>query len=170
VLQPRQRVPELDVELVSGGRWRLSDQRPERFTVIVFYRGYHCAVCRGYITELNGLVDAFASLGVTCLVAVSGDSRERATRAVEEWGLDRVAVGFGQPLASMRQWGLWASRAIRDNQPPEYGEPGLFIIRPDGTLYAAALTSMPFMRPRLDEVVSTIRFVNEHDYPARGEF
>jgi hypothetical protein len=69
----------------------------------------------------------------------------------------------------MRAWGLYVSKAIKEGQPNEFSEPGLFLIRPDGTLYAAVQTSMPFLRPHLDEVVETVRWINDNDYPARGE-
>lgn len=65
--------------------------------------------------------------------------------------------------------GLFRSKAITEGQPNEFGEPGLCIIRPDLTLYAAVIGTLPFLRPNLDEIVDTIRWVNEHDYPARGE-
>ena len=44
-LTPRQLVPELSLPLAGGGRWRLSDQKPEHFTMLAFYRGMHCSVC-----------------------------------------------------------------------------------------------------------------------------
>jgi peroxiredoxin len=169
MLKPRQPVPVLDIPLVGGGRWVLAEQHPERFSVVVFYRGYHCAMCRAQLTELDGFIDKFAEVGVQSVVAVSGDDAERAGRAVEEWGLGRLQVGYGQSLQSMRDWGLYISKAIKEGQPNEFGEPGVFIIRPDRTLYAAILTSMPFLRPHVDEVVEVIRWVNENDYPARGE-
>lgn len=40
-LIPQQRVPELSVSTVGGGTWTLSDQDPEHFTLVVFYRGHH---------------------------------------------------------------------------------------------------------------------------------
>ncbi|MEV8436036.1 peroxiredoxin-like family protein [Actinosynnema sp. NPDC051121] len=167
--KPRQPVPELDVPLVGGGRWVLAEQRPERFSVVVFYRGVHCPLCKTHITELDALVDGFAEVGATSVVAVSGDDEGRARRAVEEWDLSRVPVGYGLSKQSMREWGLYISKAIKEGQPNEFSEPGLFVVRPDGTLYAVVQTSFPFLRPHLDEVVDTLRWVNEHDYPARGE-
>ncbi|HEV2347490.1 MAG TPA: redoxin domain-containing protein [Actinocrinis sp.] len=167
--KPRQPAPPLDVELVGGGRWVLAEQRPQLWSVIVFYRGVHCNVCRGYIGELDRLVDDFAAAGATSVVAVSGNDEADAKRTVQEWGLNRVQIGFGHSLDSMRAWGLYLSKGIRDNQPDEYNEPGLFIIKPDGTLYASVVGTMPFMRPPLPDVLETLRWVNEHDYPARGE-
>lgn len=169
MLKPRQPVPELDVPLVGGGRWRLAEQHPDRFTLVVFYRGVHCPMCKAHITELDALVDKFAEVGVTSVLAVSGDDAARAQRAVDEWAVTRVPVGYELSLDSMRAWGLHVSKAIKEGQPNEFSEPGLFLIRPDGTLYAVVQTSFPFLRPHLDEVVDTIRWVNENDYPARGE-
>jgi peroxiredoxin len=167
--KPRQAVPALDVELVGGGRWVLSEQHPDRFCLIVFYRGVHCNMCKAYVTELDRLVGDFAEVGVTSIVAVSGDDEGRAKRAVAEWDLRRVPIGYGHSLDSMRAWGLYLSKAIKEGQPNEFNEPGLFIVRPDGTLYASVVGTMPFMRPPLTDVVDTLRWVNEHDYPARGE-
>jgi hypothetical protein len=69
----------------------------------------------------------------------------------------------------MRAWGLFVSKGIKAGEPNCFGEPGLFLIRPDGNLYAAVLNTMPFGRPRLDDVVAAVRWVVENDYPARGE-
>lgn len=38
---PRTETPDLVVETVGGSTWRLSSQRPEQFTLLVFYRGHH---------------------------------------------------------------------------------------------------------------------------------
>ena len=38
---PRQPVPELKIDTVAHGYWKLSEQKPERFTIILFYRGHH---------------------------------------------------------------------------------------------------------------------------------
>ncbi len=166
---PRQPVPALDVPLVGGGRWSLADQHPDRFSLVVFYRGLHCPICRGYLKQLEGLLDQLAEVGVTSVVAISGDSEEAASRSYEEWGLSRLQVGYGQEVASMREWGLYVSKGITPAEPELFGEPGLFVIRPDGTLYAGVINTMPFGRPHLDELAGAIRYVNDKDYPARGE-
>ncbi len=55
--------PDLDVPLVSGGRFRLSDQHPDRFTLVVFYRGVHCPICRGYLAQLDRALEDFRATG-----------------------------------------------------------------------------------------------------------
>ena len=166
---PQQPAPPLEISLVGGGHWSLADQHPDQFTLIVFYRGLHCPVCRGYLNQLEVLIDKLAGVGVTSVLAVSGDDQEHAAQTVEEWGLSRLIVGYGQSVESMRDWGLFVSKGTNEHEPEVFGEPGVFLIRPDGTLYAAIINSMPFGRPHLDELVGAIGWVNENKYPARGE-
>ena len=45
-------------------------------------------------------------------------------------------------------------------------KPGLVLVRPDGTLYAALVGSMPFARPHFSEVLKALDFIVEKDYPA----
>lgn len=167
--KPQQPAPSLGVSLVGGGEWSLDDQNPDKFTLVVFYRGLHCPICRGYLKQLEGLLNGLAEVGVTSVVAVSGDTEEQATEAFDAWGLTRLTVGYGQSVESMRAWGLFVSRGIKEGEPDLFGEPGVFLIRSDGTLFAAVLNSMPFGRPHLDELVGGIGWINATDYPARGE-
>ena len=41
-LVPRQRVPDLIVPIVGGSTWSLAEQTPQKFTLIVVFRGLHC--------------------------------------------------------------------------------------------------------------------------------
>jgi hypothetical protein len=54
-------------------------------------------------------------------------------------------------------------------EPKQFNEPGLFLIRPDGTLYMAAVQSMPFARPQFEEVLKALDFIKARDYPPRGD-
>ena len=168
VPRPKAQAPTLDVSLVGGGRWRLASQHPEAFTMLVFYRGDHCPVCRGYLRQLDRMLEEFTRAGVS-VVAVSGDTDERARHSVGEWGLEHLPVGYGQSVESMRDWGLFVSQGIKEGEPEFFGEPGVFLIRPDNTVYAVILNSMPFARPHFDEVLKAVQWVNESQYPARGE-
>ena len=165
---PREPAPELEVPLVGGGSWKLADQRPQAFTMLLFYRGLHCPVCQGLLRELDGRLDEFARRGVD-VVAVSGDSAERAERTRQEWQLERLRLGFGLDEPTMRRWGLFVSRAIKEKEPALFSEPGLFLVDPDGTVFYEAVTSAPWGRPRIEDVLNGIDFVLANDYPARGE-
>jgi peroxiredoxin len=164
---PGHAAPELDLPIAGGGRFRLSDGRPRLFTMVVFNRGLHCPVCRAPLSELNRRIDELAERGIE-VVSVSGETAERAERMRTEWGVDRVRLAYGFTEPEMRAWGLFVSDAIKDDELPVFNEPGLFLIRPDGTVYYESILSMPVGRPRLDDVLGGIDFWTEHDYPARG--
>jgi len=51
-LFPRQRVPPLDVGLADGGTFDIAAEKPASFTLIVFYRGLHCPICKTQLREL----------------------------------------------------------------------------------------------------------------------
>ena len=167
VPKPQTKAPELAIETLSNGTWRLSEQQPDAFTMVVFYRGLHCPVCTQYISELEDKLEEFSERGVTVL-AVSGDSEDRARQAKEDWGLEQVTVGYGLAPDAMREWGLFISQGITDEEPELFNEPGLFLIKPDSTVFLEALNSMPFGRPKLDDIRDGIDFVDEKGLPARG--
>ena len=172
-LVPRQPVPSLIVQTQSGKPWNIHEQHPDQFTMIVFYRGLHCPVCRSYISELNRLVDEFKQRGVD-VIAISSDTRARALQTMETWKLDNLPIGFELELKTAYQWGLFVSSSrgatsIGIEEPPRFSEPGVFLIRPDRTLYWASVQSMPFARPHFKEILTALDFVLKNDYPARGE-
>ena len=54
-------------------------------------------------------------------------------------------------------------------EPALFSEPGVFLVKPDGSLYFGAVQTMPFVRPHFDELLAALDFVIAKDYPARGE-
>lgn len=171
-LMPRQAVPALNVATVAGN-WTLKDTTPEHFTLVVFYRGYHCPLCRTYLQELNRLAADFAERGVRIL-ALSSDTQERAELAKQEWQLDNLDIGHSLTQDQANAWGLFRSAgkgltSIGIEEPATFSEPGVFLIRPDLTLYWSQVSTMPFARPHFKEMLGAIDFVLKNDYPARGE-
>jgi hypothetical protein len=171
-LIPRQPVPALSVDLVGGGSWSLADQRPQNFTLLNFYRGRHCPQCQKQLVDLNSKIDEFANRGVE-VIALSADSRERAEDAKSAWQLDRLTVGYGLPLRKAREWGLFISlsrgkTSLGIEEPFLFSEPGLFLVRPDGTLFASIVQTMPFVRMYLGELLTALDSIIKNDYPPRG--
>lgn len=172
-LMPRRPVPTLAVPTTPGDTWSITERRPENFSMIVVYRGLHCPVCSGYLKDLDSKLDQFAQRGVD-VIAVSGDPVDRADTAKRDWGLDRLTLGYGLGLDTARAWGLFISAGIGTTsqgveEPAQFPEPGLFLVKPDGTLYFASVQSMPFARPSFAEVLKAVDFVLQKNYPARGE-
>ena len=51
-----------------------------------------------------------------------------------------------------------------------FSDPGVFLVRPDGTLYYGSTQTMPFARPAFQDLLGAIDFAISKDYPARGEY
>lgn len=166
---PRSPAPALDLPLAGGGRFVLADATPEAYTLLVFYRGLHCPKCKDQLQELDGMRDELASVGITQVVAVSGDSQERAEKTLQEWEITDVPVAYGLSEQQMRAWDLYVSTGVKDGEPDLFSEPALFLVDAGGTVYSAHVQSMPFARPHLSNLVSAVRWIRENDYPARGE-
>ena len=172
-LMPRQAVPGLKVPRLSGQVFELAPELAKNFTLLVFYRGYHCPLCRTYLTELNRLYDDFVQRGVA-VFALSSDNEERAELAARDWSLDKLDLGHSLSVAEARTWGLYVStsRGLTSagvEEPALFSEPGVFLIRPDLSLYWGSVQTMPFARPHFKEMLGVIDFVLDKNYPARGE-
>ena len=174
VLIPRQPVPELKVPLLGGKSFELAVSPAPTFNMLVFYRGLHCPLCAKYLLELEKLYGDFVQRGVMPL-AISSDTAERAEEMAKKVNAQNLCFAYGLPLASARQWGLTISTSrgktsIGIDEPALFAEPGLFLVRPDGTLYWGTTQTMPFARPHFDEILGALDFVAKNDYPARGEY
>jgi len=167
---PGRRAPELtfDVLGVPESRWDLSEAEPKQFSMLVFYRGLHCPVCKTYLRTIDSMFDEFADRGVE-IAAISMDTEDRAQESKDEWGIENLPIGYGLDEATARRWGLYISSPIIDAEPRRFSEPGLFLVRRDGTLHYVAINSMPFGRPDPKDVLKAIDFILEKDYPARGK-
>jgi peroxiredoxin len=166
-LIPGQLVPALEVETLSETRWNLSIQVPRTFTMIVFYRGLHCPLCMEYLQELERKLEQFNAIGIEC-IGISGDTYERAIESRENWGLQKLQIGYGLTREAMQQWGLYISKGELAEEPPLFNEPGLFLVKPNGILFFAGVNNAPYGRPALDTLLSGLDYVLNHSYPLRG--
>ena len=167
LLDPRTRLPSVDVALVSGGNFTVAEASPDNFQILVFYRGVHCPKCKKQLQALEPMVSDIRAEGHD-IVAISMDSEDRARRAVTEWGLSELPVGYGLGLSTAKALGLFISDAISDAEPEHFSEPGVFVVHADGTLYAQIISNTPFGRPDMDDLVKGLNYAVENDYPARG--
>ena len=174
MLIPRQKAPDLSLETLAHGRFNLATESPERMTLVCFYRGLHCPICANYLKELERLTPEFAARGVAT-IAVSSDGEDRARQMAEKVGAAALRIGYGLPLSEARKWGLYISTSrgktsIGIEEPALFSEPGVFLIRPDRTVYYLSVQSMPFVRPNFAEMIPALDFVIKNDYPARGQY
>ena len=174
MLMPRETVPALQVSTLAHGPFDLATDGAENFTLVVFYRGLHCPICTKYLLELGRLQPEFEQRGVK-VIALSGDTEERAQAMADKLKAPSLRMGYGVPLAVAKQWGLYISTSrgttsIGIEEPGLFAEPGVFIVRPDTALYYGAVQTMPFARPHFDELLAAIDFALAKNYPARGEY
>ncbi|MEM9222224.1 MAG: peroxiredoxin-like family protein [Pseudomonadota bacterium] len=172
-LLPRQAVPSLTAPLVGGGEWSLAQSGGDPFTMIVFYRGLHCPICKTYLGSLEKLLDKFSEKGIE-VIALSTDGEDRAQQAKTDWALPNLKVGHSVSLSKAREWGLYVSSGIGKTsigieEPAQFAEPAIYFVRPDGTLYFGSSQTMPFARPRFEDILPALDFVIARNYPARGE-
>jgi thiol-disulfide isomerase/thioredoxin len=146
-LIPDTQAPALSLALVGGGTWTLVDQAPKNFSMVIFYRGLHCPVCKMYLTKLNGLIDMAAEAGVN-VVAVSMDPEDRATQTKTDWELGNIDLAYGATADDVRNCLFW--------------------VRPDGRLYLIDISNMPWSRPDVEFLLSKVQFAMDNGYPARG--
>ena len=174
MLVPRQTTPGLTLPTLDHGQFDLSAETAERGTVICFYRGLHCPICATYLTELQKRTADFAERGVAT-IAISSDGEGRARDMAKKIGADTLRFGYDLPLAVAREWGLYISTSrgktsIGIEEPALFSEPGLFMVKPDQTLYYGSVQTMPFVRPHFSELVGALDFAIKNNYPARGEY
>ncbi|MDM8010875.1 MAG: redoxin domain-containing protein [Parasphingorhabdus sp.] len=172
MLYPRDPVPNFETEMLDGGRWRLSEQSPRNFVMIVVYRGYQCPLCKAHLTGLNEHIDTLESLGIETFV-VSAESKEQVEKARSEWGLTKLSMGYGLDPTMGHKWGLYISERFKEGKGESeaelFFEPGLFLIRGDDqTLYYTSIQNMPFGRPDWNEFIRLMGHIVGTDYPARG--
>lgn len=173
-LTPRQTVPNLDLPLLSGNRFILGEVPPQRFDLLVFYRGLHCPLCAKYLIELERLSDQFAQRGVR-ITAISSDEADRAQTMADKIQARGVQLAHGLDMATARAWGLYISQSrgktsLGIEEPDRFAEPAVYLIRPDRTLYYGAVQTMPFARPGFEDLLVAVNYAIERDYPARGEY
>ncbi|MCG3268281.1 redoxin domain-containing protein [Yoonia sp. I 8.24] len=151
---------------LGGGTLTVGDPR-ENWTLFIVYRGKHCGRCKKYLNTLNDMRGAWADAGFDIAV-VSADPLEKATTDQAEfgWAFD---IGYDLSEAQMTQLGVYMSDPLSSGETDRrFAEPGVFVIRPDGSLVIVAISNGPSARPDLAELLDGMIFTKVNDRPARG--
>ena len=158
---PGDTMPAIDARLVGGGRWALAREKAQKLALLAFYRGIFCPICRVWLAELDRLVPQFEKRGVT-VIALTCDKKEGAEKAVDEWGLKNLRVGYRLDVEDARRAGLYISEwrglnlVTNAKEPMLFAEPALLLVRPEGELYAAWIQSTPYARVHIAEVLTAV--------------
>lgn len=168
MLKTGEQAPDLTVKTLDGKIWKLSESKPDNFTLLIAYRGYHCPLCKKQLEEINSKLEKIEKLGVKVFV-FSHDIEEKAKKTKKEWNIDKLNIGYDLDLKQAAEWNLYFSKAISDKEPKYFTEPGVFLVKKNGELYGANISTMPFARPDLDSLIEGIKYIRENDYPPRGQ-
>ena len=160
-------VPPLRMTLADGGVWSLAESRPEIFTIVWVIRGVHCSFCKAEVEALARRRDEYARIGCDIAV-VSMDDDGRAARMASEWDTGDLLVGHGLTEVTARAWGLYLSTKVKDSEPALFAEPGAYLVRRDGTLYAQFQATSPWLRLDIDTMLRGITLALERGTPPRG--
>lgn len=166
-MKPTQKMPSLELDLINDTQWSLEKQNVENYTLLFFYRGLHCPVCKKQLSEIQDHLDQFTDQGVN-VIAISMDSEERAKEAGKKWDVSALPIGYGLTEDKAREFGLFISSSISDKEPKMFSEPGVFLVDSDNKLFFSSVQSMPFTRPNTKDIISAIDFIENKGYPARG--
>ncbi len=164
------RLPEFTLPLVKGGSVTLGKPETEGNWQLVFvYRGFHCPICKQYLTKLESLKDQFLKFNAE-VVAVSGDPEPKALKMVEAHGLT-FPVAFDLSIEQMKELGLYISNPRSpDETDRPFSEPGMFAVNAEGNVQLIDISNTPFHRADLVEVVETVEWIQENNYPIRGTY
>ena len=173
---PGDTMPGIDARLVrrnpeGGSRWALAQEKADKLCLLAFYRGIFCPICRVWVAELDRLVPEFEQRGVS-VIALSCDKKEGAEKAVADWGLKRLRVGYRLDVEDARRAGLYISEGRGVNpstglkEPMLFAEPALLLVKPEGELYAAWIQSTPYARVHIAEVLTAVDNFTARTLPA----
>ncbi|HUS53947.1 MAG TPA: redoxin domain-containing protein [Thermohalobaculum sp.] len=165
---PGQPFPRLDLPRVGGGRLIIGDLKPGFMTVLNVYRGLHCPRCADQLADIVANKAQFDALGVD-VISISTDPQDRAEKAVAEWGLGDMAVGYDLSIGVARSLGLSISHTIREAEPALFAEAAIFFIQRDGRLWGSSINTFPFLRPTAEQLLDAVGMAKERNYPPRGD-
>lgn len=153
----------------AGHRWQ-SDigATPKEGSLAAGFRVWRPALpdLQKYLTKLESLKEKFLATGAE-VVAVSSDPEAKAL-AMAEAAAPTLPVAYGLSIEQMRNLGLYFShpRSPEETDQP-FPEPGMFAVNAEGKVQLIDISNTPFNRSDLDELLETVEWIQENDYPIR---
>lgn len=151
---------------LGGGTLSIGGAR-DNWTLFVVYRGKHCPRCKAYLNTLCEMQDQWTNAGFDIAV-VSADPEEKAQADQAEFGWT-FPLGYDLSQDQMHTLGLYVTEPLSEAETDRrFAEPGVYVVRPDGSLLLIALSNGPSARPDLAALLDGMIFTKENDRPPRG--
>lgn len=161
-----EQLPGFTVTTAEGEPVRIGGAR-DRWTLLVVYRGKHCGRCKKYLNTLETMKSEWEGAGFD-IQAVSADTIEKLKDDLSEYGWS-FPIACELAEEDMRRLGLYISEPLSANETDRrFAEPGLFCLRPDGSILLASISNGPSARPELAELLDGMIFTIKNDRPPRG--
>ena len=109
---PGDTMPAIDARLAGGGRWALAREKPAKLSLLAFYRGIFCPICRTWLADLDRLAPQFEKRGVS-VIALSCDrwsARPKASSPTAAFDMTHWMNPV--PSRSVRKWILPLDRRL----------------------------------------------------------
>ncbi|MBU2993043.1 redoxin domain-containing protein [Octadecabacter sp. 1_MG-2023] len=151
---------------LGGGELSVGGKN-DKWTLFIVYRGKHCGRCKKYLKILNDMRGDWADAGFDVAV-VSADTEAKAQADVAEFGWE-FDLGYGLTEEQMGVLGVYVSDPLSPTETDRrFAEPGVFVLRPDGSILLISISNGPSARPDLVELLDGMIFTIENDRPPRG--
>lgn len=175
---PAEQAPNLELLTISGEKVNLADVAKDLdFTLVVFFRGVFCPICKMQLQDIEEHFEKLAESRMK-VIAVSMDNQANSIQFAKDVATNmnrndekdiKTTIAYGFPEKQAREWGLYISEGREGTaEPALFSEPGLFVIKPDNSVFMAQTQSAPFTRPSTEQLIGGLNFAKEHSYPARG--
>lgn len=162
------RLPAITLPLVGGGEATLGHTNADHvWQIVIIYRGLHCPICHKYLSRLQELGEGFAKASAEIL-AVSADPLEKAQAMVDSHQL-KFPVAYDLSIPQMHELGLYISKPRSPQETDRaFAEPATFALNKEGRIQLIELSNTPFNRADLSELLETVKWIDENNYPIRG--
>lgn len=151
---------------LGGGEITVGGKK-ENWTLFVVYRGKHCGRCKKYLKILNEMQSQWYDAGFDIAV-VSADPIEKAEADQSEFGWS-FDLGYGLVEEQMNTLGVYITEPLSTSETDRrFAEPGVFVIRPDGSILLISISNGPSARPELAELLDGMIYTKDNDRPPRG--
>ncbi|MCF2904232.1 redoxin domain-containing protein [Octadecabacter sp. CECT 8868] len=151
---------------LGGGELSVGGEN-DKWTLFIVYRGKHCGRCKKYLKILNDMRSDWADAGFDVAV-VSADTEAKAQADVAEFGWE-FDLGYGLTEEQMGILGVYVSDPLSPTETDRrFAEPGVFVLRPDGSILLISISNGPSARPDLVELLDGMIFTIKNDRPPRG--
>lgn len=136
---------------------------------IFVIRGAHCSICRNLLKQLEMRRSGWQAKGIDIVVA-SADSVGKSRTFMKETGFAGTAT-CGLTIPAMEALGLWMTGPDISGLDYVHPEPGFFLVDPESNIAAIDITTLPAIRPDLDQLDNGFTYITEQDIrPPFGQY